>query len=225
MNNCLLVSSRLNSEVVIDGGVQARLLDHKGSGTLVVKWSPESPLVERGERLYIIYDSPVNLVSVSPDSVQRIKMTSAGRAEWKVQALETNGAVKLTVMGEMTGVLAEIEYVVMDSELGNVLGVYVGGKQYSSDRTTVKVGGFVNVVAKGYLGADSDWSMSCRRNERIWSGHNIFGPPLRVRFKDGVAAFEVTEAGGRTGYDFFLHYKEYLTMPLLSGTSGFLFAS
>ncbi|PVZ39598.1 hypothetical protein [Pseudomonas sp. CC120222-01a] len=215
MNNCLLVSSRLNSEVVIEGGVQARLLRHKGSNTLVVQWSPESPLVERGERLYIIYDSPVNLVSVSPDSVKRIKMTSAGRAEWKVQALESNGAVKLTVMGEMTGVLAEIEYVVMDADMNKVLGIYIGGREYSTSRDKVEVGGLVNFVDRGYLGCDSDWSVSCRVNGLYYAAGNIFGPPLRADFNEGVAAFKVTETAVNAGYDFFLHYKGYLAIPFL----------
>lgn len=117
----------MNSEVFIDGGAQLRLLRPEAPDTLVLRWSRENPLIAAGEKIYVITDAHGDLVKLSPESDTRIEMTTAGRAEWKVDALSKNGVVKLTVMGEKTGELAEIEYVVMSSKVSEVLAMSEAG--------------------------------------------------------------------------------------------------
>lgn len=207
MKNCHLMYSKLNSEVFIDGGAQLRLLRPEAPDTLVLRWSRENPLIAAGEKIYVITDAHGDLVKLSPESDTRIEMTTAGRAEWKVDALSKNGVVKLTVMGEKTGELAEIEYVVMSSNVSEVFAMSEAGVplSYADYRYyQIGVGKVLTLEPIGCFGSDSNWRVSIKWN----IGRNsMFARTLRVEFENSMATFEVNAEMAEKEYAFILHYK------------------
>ncbi|MFZ5937760.1 hypothetical protein ACOKS3_23375 [Pseudomonas sp. HS6-2] len=142
---CFLISNQLADELtIVNPGSSDKLMVRGESDTsaFVVTWPSSSPLIELGDELFLYASGDVDCVAAIPPVGEKVKMTSAGRAEWKVTGSGTkSGKVNLSLKSNFTYVNAkDVTYRVYSKSVKDEIRIQFGGRLIPADQWGLEAG-------------------------------------------------------------------------------------